>query len=284
MYRRVIFAAGLVLALASRAHGQDDTTSPIRLDLDGSILYGPVQGFVQIPSGGMVGTTTPYKPTLSQMGIRDVVAEDVQLEGGYDGPGLYAGIHFVHLNGSNPLGVPLASGGVDFPAGTTVRGYLKLDWYRFGAQWGFPGRPTQEYPFSIRPGVGFLLLSQAYQLLGNGGQNANRSFSIGAPQIIVDAEWLAIGPLSLFGRFTTTLPFPKLPWILTAEARVRLQIFGTDLGASDDTAFGSGAQGGFVFVGIAFDRVESNDEQRAVANHVRAIMGPLFVGGLELRF
>lgn len=270
------------LDFAARAQ-ETEGPSPFRIDLYGSVEYGPVSGFAQIPRGGAVASTTSRKPTLSQMGIDRVIAEDVQLEVGYDGPGIYGGAHFVHLTGSSVLGRSLVSRGTSFPAGSRVRGSLKLDWYRAGGQWALPeARPTTDVPFSIRPGAGFLLLSQAYRLSAASG-HADRSFSTGAPELMVDGEWLAIGPVSFFGRLSSTLPFPKLPWIVTAEARVRLRIFGDDPGGGL-ALLGEGAQGGFLFVGVAFDRVESNDGQRPVPNHIRAIMGPLVTGGIELRY
>lgn len=277
--------AVLLAALFSSGASAEDAASPIRLDLDASVRYGPIRGFVQIPRGGAPESTTSRKPTLSQMGVTEVTAEDVQLEAGYDGPGIYAGAHFIHLTGGNTLGVPLVSQGTQFAAGAAVRGSLQLDWYRFGAQYAFLGaRPDAEFPFSIRPGLGFLLLSQSYELRGAGGERASRSFSTGGPQFLVDAEWIVAGPFSLLARFSSTFPIPKLPWVLTAELRARLRLFGEDADGGGVTFLGSGVQGGFVFVGVAFDRVESNDLQNPVANHIRAAMGPLVVGGIELRY
>jgi hypothetical protein len=271
----------LSLAPAVRA---DDTASPVRIDLDGSILFGPVSGFAQIPRAGAPGSTTPRMPTLDQIGIDEVTAEDFQLEAGYGGPGVYGGAHFTHLTGSSVLAAPLTSQGVDFLAGTEVRGYLKLDWYRLGAEWALPeARPTIEYPFSIRPGIGFVLLSAAYRLQA-AGPSADRSFTTGAPEVMLDGEWMAIGPLSFAGRFSSTLPFPKLPWVLTVEARARLRLFGDDPEGSGLTLLGSGAQGGFVFVGVALDVVLVDDRERPVSNEIQALMGPLFVGGIELRY
>jgi hypothetical protein len=50
-----------------------------RVALEGSFLYGPVEGFLQTPSGGQPGTTSDKRPTLQELDIDRASVGDASL-------------------------------------------------------------------------------------------------------------------------------------------------------------------------------------------------------------
>jgi hypothetical protein len=270
---------------------EPDAWSGFRAALDAEVRYGANTGFIQIPRAGLPGTTDKQEPTYRMIGLgNSAEVFDGQAVLGWGIPDAMLGARFITLTGDNTLARPLASQGTSFPAGERVRGSLTLDIYRLALEASLPARPTADLPFTVKGGVGFALVEQAYQLHGASGEQARRSFGTGAPLFTFDALWVPWGPLGIEGRIMSTVPLRKLPWFFTSDLRVRVRIAGLD----DQGPFlfaGSGfdrpepwAHGLFLYVGIGFDRIETNDMQRAVANHIRAIMGPMFVGGIELLY
>jgi hypothetical protein len=275
MGRRLIAFACLA-ALAGCTLDNGDLEAPFRSSLDGGVRYGHASGFIQIPKGGEAGTTDKQRPTFREVGITEALEEQANLSIGSanpyaPSPGVGAGFSLLQLAGDRTLDSPLLSHGQQFNAGDHVDALLELNWYHVAAEIMVPSRPSEQTPFAIKPSIGFAFLQSAYTLEAKlTNTTARRSFSTGAPYLALEGVWYTTSPLSFHYHVATTVPFDGLPWVFSTGFRAQLRLIG------------NADKGVFLFAGVGFDRFEVNDEQRPVSNHIRAILGPLFLGGVQL--
>jgi hypothetical protein len=237
---------------------------------EGSFRYGAVHGFVQTPRGGSPGSTSIQRPTFKELDITYAAMGDVSLTAGLRNHALYSGARIVQLSGENVLASTLISHGRTFPAGSSVKGDVQLNWYQVGYQHRFVYNNGKGTSFGIHPGIGFALWDFKYKLEG-GGNIADRSYMKGAPQIGLDWEWRPKGRFSVSGGVWGALPIYDMPFILSTELVGNFRLWGK-----------KGSRG-LLFLGIGYDRVEYKDRQD-VPNYIKADIGPQFIGGLQVRF
>ena len=255
----------------SRAWEQDQREMGFHFSLDGQFRYGNISGFVQIPRGGGVGTTSNERPKFDELGINQAAIGDPSVTVGWNDHNLYGGASIIRLSGSNTLSTTLISNGTTFPAGTSVNADIQLDWYRFGYEHRFTYEYNPASVFSFDPAIGVALFNFDYKLKGIGDLSAARSFEKAAPQLGLRSEWNPEARFSLSGGVFSSLPFSTLPLLLSVDLTAGYQLWG------------SPDHGGVVYLGIGYDRIDEEDSQN-VSNHIKASIGPEVVTGLRLRF
>src|SRR4051812_31042736 len=190
------------------------------LTVDAMWLYGPVSGHVQTPSGGRVGTSSPDRPTFGEIGINTASIFDAEVMPALRDHGLYFGGQWVRLSGERRLEQSLVSQGNTFALGSRVQSDVQLDWYRLGYRYRIQrgDEAGLELPRTeIYSRLGAAILDFHYQLDGPGPGDVDRAYIKAAPQMGVEMEWHATNQVSLAGELTSTLPFPSMPWIVTAQ-------------------------------------------------------------------
>ena len=222
-------------------------------------------------SGGGSGTTSNERPKFHEIGINQAPIGDVSLGLEWDNNAIYAGARLVRLSGKNTLSSTLISNGTTFPAGSLVSASTQLDWYRGGYEYRLSYGNKEGAYVLVYPSIGFGLLSFDYRLTSPGVFPADRSFSKAAPQLGSRLEWSPGGPFFLSGEVISSLPFSTLPLLFSTDLTVGYQFWGrADRGAR-------------VFLGVGYDMIHSEDNQR-VSNHIKANIGPELVVGLRVRF
>jgi hypothetical protein len=88
---------------------QDAEGDDLIFTLDFRYMYGEVDGFVQSPSDGAPGTTSPSRPTLSEIGIDDASIFDASLNVQFDQHIFTARGQIIRLSGSDTLSTALIS-------------------------------------------------------------------------------------------------------------------------------------------------------------------------------
>jgi len=241
------------------------------LSLDGQFRYGNITGFVQVPRGGGAGTTSNERPKFNELGINHAAIGDPSLTLGWNDHNIYGGARIVRLSGSDRLSTALISNGTTFPAGISVRADTQLDWYRVGYEHRFAYKYDQASVLSFYPAVGVALLNFDYNLKGTGGLSAARSFEKAAPQLGLRSEWSPEGPFSLSGGVFSSLAFSTLPLLVSVDLTAGYQLWG------------SPDHGSIAYLGIGYDRIDEEDNQK-VSNHIKASIGPEVLVGLRVRF
>ena len=257
--------------LCSPARGQDQQELGFHFSLDGQFRYGNISGFVQIPRGGGAGTTSNERPKFDELGINQAAIGAPSLTLGWNNHNLYGGASIIRLSGSNTLSNTLISNGTTFPAGTSVNADIQLDWYRFGYEYRFTYKYSQASALSFYPAIGVALLNFDYKLNGVAGLSAARSFEKAAPQLGLRTEWNPEGRFSLSGGVFSSLAFSTLPLLLSVDLTGGYQLWGTP------------DHGGIAYLGIGYDLIDEEDNQK-VSNHIKASIGPEVVVGLRVRF
>ena len=262
---------GLILSACSQSWVRQEPETGFHASLDGSFRYGNINGFLQIPSGGGSGTTSNERPKFHEIGINQAPIGDVSLGLEWDNNAIYAGARLVRLSGKNTLSSTLISNGTTFPAGSLVSASTQLDWYGGGYEYRLSYGNKEGAYVLVYPSIGFGLLSFDYRLTSPGVFPADRSFSKAAPQLGSRLEWSPGGPFFLSGEVISSLPFSTLPLLFSTDLTVGYQFWGrADRGAR-------------VFLGVGYDMIHSEDNQR-VSNHIKANIGPELVVGLRVRF
>jgi hypothetical protein len=257
--------------ISSLAWGQDQGELGFHFSFDGQFRYGNISGFVQVPRGGGAGTTSNERPKFDELGINHAAIGDPSVTVGWNDHNLYGGASIIRLSGSNTLSTALISNGTTFPAGSSVNADVQLDWYRFGYEYRFAYKYSQSSVLSFYPAVGVALFNFDYNLKGVNGLSAARSFEKAAPQLGLTSEWNPEGRFSLSGGVFSSLAFSTLPLLLSVNLTGGYQLWG------------SPEHGGIAYLGIGYDRIDEEDNQK-VSNHIRASIGPEVVVGLKLRF
>lgn len=111
--------------------------TPESLIISGTWLYGPMNGFVQIPDGGRVGTSSPRRPTLSDLGIDHSNNYDFAINVNWHNFSLYGGYQYLRPNASTTLDDAVITHGVFIPKGADISTNLKFDYYRVGSKYNF---------------------------------------------------------------------------------------------------------------------------------------------------
>jgi len=257
--------------LFQETEGDHDLT----FTLDFRFMYGEVDGFAQSPSDGTPGTTSPSRPTLSEIGIDDASIFDASLNFQFDQHIFTAGTQFIRLRGSDTLSTALISESILFPAGTSVDSDVKLDWYRFGYQYEFRFDLGSSQHFRVAPGIEGVFLDFDYELDDGGALRAGRSYMKGGARLGGTAEWLINERFSLEASGWWGLPIDNTAEILSVEVLARCQLWGERNPTS--------GVGGSVYLGVAFENIEYEDLQDE-PNHIDVDLGPLLVAGFEIRF
>jgi hypothetical protein len=124
---------------------------------------------------------------------------------------------------------------------------------------------------SFYPAIGFALFNFDYNLNGTPRLSASRSFAKAAPQLGLKSEWIPAGPFSLSAEVLSSLPFSTLPLLLSVDLTMGYQLWGRH------------DHGGMAYLGIGYDRINEEDNQK-VPNHIKASIGPELVVGLKVSF
>ena len=123
---------GIIVFGCSQVWAQDRGETGFHTSLDGEFRYGNIRGFVQIPRGGGVDSTSSERPKFDEMGINHAAIGAPALTLGWNDHNIYALARIIRLSGSDLLSETLISNGTTFPAATHVSGKKQLDWYGLG--------------------------------------------------------------------------------------------------------------------------------------------------------
>jgi len=258
--------------LAQHVEAMD--SSGFHLTLEGGWMWGPVSGHLQTPSGGRPGTTSPNRPTLSELGIEHASIFDAEIRPGIGKNEIYLGSQWVRMQKRRvTLDEDLTSQGNFFPAGTIVEADVKMDWYRLGWRYLIQrgDEPGAFLPVDIHSRLGAALLDFRYKLDSGGPAEVDRGYKKVAPQLGIDMEWHATKKFSIAGELTSTVPFSSMPLIITADVVAKYDFI---------------EKGGCTlsgFIGAGYEKISFHDSQQ-VNNDINADFGPMIKVGLELKF
>jgi hypothetical protein len=283
----------VLLAGAARASAQDagaltlgcppdrppspegDTPAPeepaVRLALQLVVLWAPVNGYLQIPLGGGAGTTSSQRPTFHELGIDDMIAGDGEARVALWDNTLSAGAQIIRLSGDATLREPLITHGVSFAVGEQLHSDVQLDWYRVAYGYRFDLGDHGGRLHSL-PRIGAVLFDFSDTIRGANAtarrsfRNANVLFGL---EMTWDPEkWLEVG----FSTLIAPPISPRTPYVLFGGIGARLFF----VGDVDRGIFG--------LIGVGIERIEFDDQQKPVPNHLVFFAGPVITAGIGGRF
>ena len=144
-----------------------------QFDFSLSITEGRVEGYVQTPDGGQVGSTDAKRPEFEELEIEEMASYDGEFGWLRGKNRYYIGANFNRSSENTTLATDLKSQDFQFLAGDFVDSDIQLDWYRLGYQRllasTIPG-------VSYRVGGDVVLLRFHYEL-NNGLLKADREYN-----------------------------------------------------------------------------------------------------------
>ena len=97
---RTSFFVGIIACGYSQVWAQDPGETGFHASLDGEFRYGNIQGFIQIPRGGGVGTTSNERPKFDEIGINQATIGAPSLTLGWNNHNIYG---VARISGSQAL-------------------------------------------------------------------------------------------------------------------------------------------------------------------------------------
>ncbi len=162
------------------------STQQDQFSIWGNYVFGPINGFEQIPSGGREVSTTQEKPTFSQLGIRQ--------HGLWEGGAhvwikkclqISTSAQLLKMRSDTVLNEPLISHDIDFPAGSHLSTVSDYDIYHldFGSFWQASNK------IRLNGLAGAALLHFNYQI-NSGSLSTSRHFNHISPEVIIESIYL----------------------------------------------------------------------------------------------
>ena len=152
MRKKVILLFALITATTFAMRGPDS----MELDISGS--YGPLSGFIQIPKGGMHGTSDDKKPTFDQIGRDTNALFNTELGVTYGDWTYYGKFSGTNLTGSTTLDSKMITHGITLGKETKYEMNTPLNFFSLGVKKKY----IINDKFSISPIFGFEMESFSY--------------------------------------------------------------------------------------------------------------------------
>ena len=266
--------AVLVLAVASLARADEPGPGAgstllgpdLELGIDAAVLYGPIHGFVQVPLGGNVGTTSPHRPSLDELGIHNAVLWDVSPRLRWKNLLLFGGYSGLELSSSGVLSQDLVSHGVAFAAGSPFNADIQLNVGNAGAGWIFA---FDDGKLRVTPKVDVAILDFSYSL-DSPGASAKRAYRVTAGRLGLETSYELPYGFALELDGVASIPVSDWPQLAGVDARVKYR-------------FSVGPVHPALFLGLGGRWIDFHDSQ-TVPNHINVSTGALVTGGVSVSF
>lgn len=175
--------------------------SPIKTTLYGTLNYAEVEGFVQTPKGGTIGTTDMGRPDFDELHIQHdkFYSLGVKIEA-CDYFGLLGYYHF-DPHGSTILTEDLLTHSQLIPAGHSFEMNLEFDWYALGMGKNFHFHPT----WTFSPSFLVSWVKYHYEFSAPPIESA-RNFSLIGANVVFELTHYLTSQLS--ANFEAMIPLP----------------------------------------------------------------------------
>lgn len=262
----VLATAVLAISAATSVCQAQAITESSSIEFGFSINAGPVDGYLQTPTGGKPGTSDIKRPALDELNIDNVAFYDLSLTVPWRQGSFYAGAQFISMTGDGVLKEDLVTRR-PFKAGTPYDAKVGFNWYRVGGTWTIQTSANT----AVAPYAEIALMDFDYDF-DTPGDQVRRGYSKSALRVGVAGAYAWSERLDLRGDIGTSIPISKAPVITTAKALVR---FGVYEGETIDT--------GYLFAGLGLLTIDYEDDQ-TLPNHIRLEVTPHVTVGLAVAF
>ena len=252
----------LCISISILCNAKTQTHNSIYVDT--SAIYGRVNGYLQTPQGGTVGTSSTKRPTLGELGISDDVMYQINTALIWYDVGLYGGYQYIRPSGTATLGGPLITHGIMIPAGTALKSNLKFDLYHIGMLYQFY---CLQQRLVLAPVFEFMSMDFSYKL--NFPTFATRDYRQGTFRLGLKGIYYFDQRFSLHADFVSSIPGVSNTTITTTHAKIYAKVFQKNQLST------------FAYLGLGYLRIDFEDNQ-PFPNHIRYQSGVLFDGGLRV--
>lgn len=185
------------------------------------VLYGSLDGSMEVSSGGAPGTSTAGRPGLGELGIDEGLMVDLSVARRTSWGRAYLAQRISSQSERDTLAQAVTADGLTFAAGTPVRSGLDLNWTRVGHEWRYEVARTQTDSFGLLPSVEALLFNMEFELEdGTNGAAARRTVIEPNLRGGLGVDWTGQRTWRAWAGGFASLPLDDQPEITTLEAGI----------------------------------------------------------------
>lgn len=262
---------GCVGSPVRTATGTQKPSRRVAVETRASVQAGTVRGTIQVPKGGGVGTTSPNRPTLDELGVHVAYRPVVDVKATWKHHQLHLGGAWTFLHGSARLREPLVTHDDFYAPGTEITSDSGMVEYWLGYRYRFDLLAERGTSLRLSPGLGLYAWGLRYDVTGSNGETGHRHYTDYCPMLDAELEWCPGGPIRVVAEVRTV--FEEALGIrsptTSLEAALRLH---ADLWKN-----------GGLFAEVGYFRVQHHDHQ-TVPNDVDVEFAPYVGIGGQVRF
>ncbi|MDF1660775.1 MAG: hypothetical protein P1V97_03330 [Planctomycetota bacterium] len=272
-----ILIFGLGSGVVPAEESEEERLVVPQLKLSYRITQAPVSGFVRVPKGGQVGSSSFRRPNFSELGITRAQVPEFGISGRMSGAhGFYLSYKEIRLGASGVLTSPLISQSVQFPAGEPLKSDLSFTLIRLGYSYALDLYQDEEEGESVLLTLRFgaLYLRSDIQIEGREGREVDRNYGQSNLELGFMLRWQMS---KKFAVYTDASYFPVYQSHHGHPGRLALEI-GADYTFYETPVFKLGLE-----IGVGYESIQFLDDQD-VPNRIELRLGPSLTVGLSLSF
>lgn len=273
----MILIFGLGSGVVPAEESEEEKLVVPQLKLSYRITQAQVSGFVRVPKGGQVGSSSFRRPNFSELGITRARVPEFGIFGQVSGAhGFYLSYKEIRLGGSGVLTSPLISQSVQFPAGELLKSDLSFTLIRLGYSYTLDLYQDEEEDESVLLTLRFgaLYLRSDIQIEGREGREVDRNYGQSNLELGLTLRWQMS---KKFAVYTDASCFPVYQSHHGHPGRLALEL-GADYTFYETPVFKLGLE-----IGVGYESIQFLDDQD-VPNRIELRLGPALNIGLSLSF
>lgn len=237
---------------------------------DVGYAFSPFDGYIQLPLGGMLYTSSPERPRFDELSIDHATLYEAGFSVDWPALGIYGTYQNDRPNGEGILPSTLVTYGHTIPAGTLTDTETSFDLYSLGVDHKFYFLDDR---LAIYPEAEYTALDFNYNLSvpGAPAMGVQRGFVPSTARLGLGAEYRVNKVMSLSVNGLSSIPGTTNLQVQTVEGDANFKVI-------DHPHISTS-----LFAGVGYERIDFEDHA-SMPNHIDMQMAPLVRVGIKINF
>lgn len=232
--------------------------------------HSKIEGFVQIPKGGQLGTTDINRPTFDEMGIKKMNFPEIQAQANWKKFSVYGDIKYIKFKGNSTLTTNLISHSKKIPKDSDFKTFHKYINYTLGLKYNLYSIES----FRLQPLIEYSICDFSYKYNATTplkkNISSNRSFGWCQTNIGLTFINQLTSIYSIETTFKYGLHYNKIKQFYSLMILNRFNLYK-----------GSKNNDLNLLIGVSYGRIKFKDNQKDQQNHITQKIKPNIFVGIE---